>query len=134
MPLAFRWFGRSSIKRNMVRTFSSFGSQTVIAECPKMTALFDRARVLAQSTCTILITGETGTGKGLLASSIHALSPRAGKPFVGLNCANLSETLLESELFGVAKGAFTGAHTSRRGLCEAAAGGTLFLDEVAWVR
>jgi DNA-binding NtrC family response regulator len=97
---------------------------------PAMRAVFDRARVAARGTSTILILGESGTGKELMARAIHAESPRAKAPFVAVSCAAIPETLLESELFGYEKGAFTGAATRRKGKFEAAHGGTLFLDEI----
>ncbi|UCE60282.1 MAG: sigma-54-dependent Fis family transcriptional regulator [Phycisphaerales bacterium] len=89
-----------------------------------------RLKKIARSKSTVLIVGETGTGKELFAQAIHENSPRAGKPFKVLNCAAVSETLLESELFGHVKGAFTGAIVDRKGLVQAADGGTLFLDEI----
>src|SRR5439155_15219052 len=87
-------------------------------------------RVTASET-TVLITGESGTGKEVISNLIHQGSPRSGKPFVAINCAALPETLLESELFGHEKGAFTGAIATKIGRIEQAAGGTLFLDEIA---
>ena len=102
----------------------------IIAGDAKMQAALDLARSVAPTDATVLITGETGTGKELMARAIHHWSPRAEQAFVAVNCAALAETLLESELFGHEKGAFTGAVAQRRGRFELAHGGTLFLDEV----
>jgi transcriptional regulator with PAS, ATPase and Fis domain len=85
--------------------------------------------LVSKTTIPVLVLGETGSGKGLVAEAIHQRSARAGGPFVRINCAALSETLLETELFGHERGAFTGAHAAKRGLLEAASGGTVFLDE-----
>jgi DNA-binding NtrC family response regulator len=95
-----------------------------------MQAVFELAKTAARSNSTILVLGESGTGKEVLARAIHAESPRAGEPFVAVSCAALTESLLESELFGHEKGSFTGAIARRKGKFEAAHGGTLFLDEV----
>jgi DNA-binding NtrC family response regulator len=102
----------------------------LVTRSPAMQGVFELARTAARSPSTILILGESGTGKELLARAIHAESARSAGPFVPVSCAALTETLLESELFGYEKGAFTGAATRRPGKFEAAARGTLFLDEV----
>jgi two-component system, NtrC family, response regulator AtoC len=104
--------------------------QDVISKSPAMRKVFELAQVAARSNSTILILGESGSGKEVLARAIHAESQRAGGPFVAVSCAALTESLLESELFGHEKGAFTGAVARRRGKFESAHGGTLFLDEV----
>ena len=103
----------------------------LIGRSPAMQQLFDMVSLVADSSATVLIQGESGTGKELVAKTIHQLSSRRQKPFVVVDCGSLPETLLESELFGHVKGAFTGAVTSKPGLFEAANGGTIFLDEIA---
>ncbi len=103
----------------------------LIGRSPIMRQLFDMTRLVADSSATVLIQGESGTGKELLANTIHALSNRKDRPFVVVDCGSLPETLLESELFGHVKGAFTGAVANKRGLFEEADGGTIFLDEIA---
>src|SRR5690242_17239868 len=95
-----------------------------------MRRVFDLAERVAATDTTVLILGETGTGKDLLAQEIHDRSPRAGKAFIAVNCAALPENLIESELFGYEKGAFTGAAQMKKGKFELASGGTLFLDEI----
>ncbi|MFB3920598.1 MAG: sigma-54-dependent transcriptional regulator [Terriglobia bacterium] len=105
-----------------------FGS--MIGSSPAMRELFNLADRVAAADVTVLIQGESGTGKELLAREIHRRSNRGSKPFVALNCAAVPENLIESELFGYEKGAFTGATAQKRGKCELANGGTLFLDEV----
>jgi two-component system, NtrC family, response regulator HydG len=107
-----------------------FGFEGVIGSSPGMHEVVKRLRQIAPTNATVLITGESGTGKELVAKAIHNNSPRRYKPFVPLNCAALSENILESELFGHIKGAFTGADRERKGWFEHANGGTLFLDEV----
>src|SRR5207302_364108 len=98
---------------------------------PQMAELFVTLQRVARASCTVLLGGETGTGKELVARAIHAESPRRKAPFQAVNCATFSPTLLESELFGHVRGAFTGAVRDRAGLFALADGGTLFLDEVA---
>jgi len=104
--------------------------EAIVTRNPLMLRLLEQAHMVAQSDVSILINGQSGTGKEVLAQAIHAASPRAGKPFIAINCGALPEQLLESELFGHAKGAFTGAVSAREGLFQAAEGGTLFLDEI----
>ncbi|XXU19221.1 sigma-54 dependent transcriptional regulator [Sorangium sp. So ce861] len=108
----------------------SLRAKALVFEDPRSQALLDRIRQIAPSDATLLVTGETGTGKEIVARHIHALSHRRGRPFVAVNCGAWSESLVESELFGHEKGAFTGATTSKAGWFEAADGGTLFLDEI----
>ncbi len=102
----------------------------MIGRSRAMLELFDTVKRLARHQSTILILGESGTGKELIARALHTLGPRRDGPFVAVNCATLSEPLLESELFGHERGAFTGADRSKEGVMETADGGTLFLDEV----
>ncbi len=108
-----------------------YGMETIVGNSPAMEELFDTIRQAAPTQATILITGETGTGKELVAHAVHRLSPRAKAPFVAVHCAALASNILESELFGHEKGAFTGAIARRRGRFEMADGGTLFLDEIS---
>jgi len=108
----------------------AYGLDRVIGVSQVMASLFEMVRAIAPTSSTVLITGESGTGKELVARAIHGLSSRGDGPFVSVNCGALPDTLLESELFGYVKGAFTDARTSKKGLFEAASGGTLFLDEV----
>ncbi|MGC4006421.1 MAG: sigma-54 factor interaction domain-containing protein [Pirellulales bacterium] len=102
----------------------------LVGECPAIVALQSTLRRVAPTELAVLLLGENGTGKEVVSQAIHYLSPRRNQPFVAVNCAALTETLLESELFGHEKGAFTDAHESRIGKFELAAGGTLFLDEI----
>ncbi len=109
---------------------SKFGLENIVGESPVMREIFDIVQQVAPTRATVLVTGESGTGKELIAKAVHQLSPRAKLPFVTVHCAALSPTLLESELFGHERGAFTGAHERRIGRFEQAQGGTLFLDEI----
>ena len=104
--------------------------EVVVGRSPRMRAVFDFVRVIADSDSSVLVTGETGTGKELIANLIHQSSARRHKPFVPVSCAILSETLIESELFGHERGAFTGAIKERPGRFELANGGTIFLDDI----
>jgi two-component system, NtrC family, response regulator AtoC len=116
-----------SLRRALDRT-SAFGE--LIGESPAMRDIFALVRRVANNRSSVLITGESGTGKEVVARTLHFASPRAAKPFVPINCTAIPEGLLESELFGHVRGAFTGAHASKTGLFEKANGGTLFLDEI----
>ncbi len=107
-----------------------YGLDRVIGVSQVMASLFEMVRAIAPTSSTVLVTGESGTGKELVARAIHGLSSRPEGPFVSINCGALPDTLLESELFGHVKGAFTDARQGKKGLFEAASGGTLFLDEV----
>jgi two-component system response regulator GlrR len=104
--------------------------ETIVTRSPNMLRLLEQARMVAQSDVSLLINGQSGTGKEILAQAIHNASPRGKNAFIAINCGALPEQLLESELFGHARGAFTGAVSSREGLFQAAEGGTLFLDEI----
>lgn len=114
-----------------VRTAQPLGLEDMLGQSEPMRRLFETIQVVADSQATVLIQGESGTGKELVARTLHRLSPRRERPMVVVECSSLPETLLESELFGHVKGAFTGAATNRRGLFEEASGGTIFLDEIA---
>jgi len=117
--------GRMAIERRRLQRLTG-----IVGETDAIREALERVVQIAPVAATVLVTGESGTGKELVARGIHALSPRRHKPFIAVNVAALSETLLESELFGHEKGAFTGAIDARRGLFELADGGTIFLDEI----
>ena len=112
------------------RLDDKYGFENIIGRSPQMLAVFGLVEQVAPSQASILITGESGTGKELIAQAIHQRSPRRDAPFIKVSCAALPETLLESELFGHERGAFTGALSRRAGRFEMAAGGTIFLDEI----
>ncbi len=121
---------RAIVRVSDTATTLSVPPHTIILGDPAMAELYELARRVARSSIPVLIRGETGVGKELAAAVVHAASPRAGKPFISVNCAAIPESLAESELFGHAKGAFSGALAAKTGLVEAADGGTLFLDEI----
>ena len=117
-----------------LQAFLDSGSKehpAVIGQAPAMLGILQQAREFARSSATVLLTGESGTGKEVVARFIHQASPRANGPYVRVNCAALCENLLESELFGHERGAFTGAVNRRTGRFESADGGTLLLDEIS---
>src|SRR3989441_5243816 len=109
---------------------ASRGADAIVAESPAMKDVLRLVQKVAPAKTTVLIAGESGTGKELIARALHEMSPRAERPFVAVNCGAIPEQLIESELFGHAKGAFTGASGAKRGLFEEADGGTLLLDEI----
>jgi len=121
---------REEVVRLKREVGQAYGLDRVIGVSQVMASLFEMVRAIAPTSSTVLVTGESGTGKELVARAIHGLSGRADGPFVSINCGALPDTLLESELFGHVKGAFTDARQGKKGLFEAANGGTLFLDEV----
>ena len=109
---------------------AKFGLENIVGQSPAMKEIFEIVQQVAPTRATVLVLGESGTGKEVIAKALHRLSPRAKLPFVTVHCAALAPTLLESELFGHERGAFTGAHERRIGRFEQAQGGTLFLDEI----
>jgi two-component system response regulator PilR (NtrC family) len=115
-------FKRDAAQRNSL--------DNILGESEPMRKLKQTIRTIAPTNSTVIISGESGTGKELVARAIHTCSPRSGEPFVSVNCGAFPETLLESELFGYVKGAFTGATSNKRGLFELSSGGTIFLDEI----
>src|SRR5277367_3061192 len=125
---SLKWKKEAGYLRRELRRLT--GLDNIIGQSPKMKAIFDLIQTIAPQSSRVLITGESGTGKELVARAIHENSARSNTPFVTINCGAFPESLLESELFGYMKGAFTGANENRRGLFQAAHGGTLFMDEI----
>ncbi len=125
---SLQWKKEAGYLRRELRRLT--GLDNIIGKSPKMRAIFDLIQTVAPQSSRMLITGESGTGKELVARAIHENSARAQAPFITINCGAFPETLLESELFGYMKGAFTGANENRQGLFQAAHGGTLFMDEI----
>src|ERR1700720_4638899 len=125
---SLKWKKEAGYLRRELRRLT--GLDNIIGQSEKMREIFDMIQTVAPQTSRVLITGESGTGKELVARAIHENSQRAQNPFITINCGAFPETLLESELFGYMKGAFTGAAENRQGLFQAAHGGTLFMDEI----
>src|ERR1700758_4805235 len=125
---SLKWKKEAGYLRRELRRLT--GLDNIIGQSGKMRAIFDLIQTVAPQSSRVLITGESGTGKELVARAIHENSARSQAPFVTINCGAFPETLLESELFGYMKGAFTGANENRQGLFQAAHGGTLFMDEI----
>lgn len=125
---SLKWKKEAGYLRRELRRLT--GLDNIIGQSPKMRAIFELIQTIAPQSSRVLITGESGTGKELVARAIHENSMRAQAPFITINCGAFPETLLESELFGYMKGAFTGANENRQGLFQAAHGGTLFMDEI----
>jgi two-component system, NtrC family, response regulator PilR len=125
---SLQWKKEAGYLRRELRRLT--GLDNIIGQSEKMRAIFDLIQTVAPQSSRVLITGESGTGKELVARAIHENSARAQAPFITINCGAFPETLLESELFGYVKGAFTGANENRQGLFQAAHGGTLFMDEI----
>jgi two-component system NtrC family response regulator len=116
--------------RETARTEAGARFEDMIGSTPRMRHIFETVRLVARTDITVLVQGESGTGKELIARAVHGQSRRKNAPFVAINCGAIPETLLESELFGHEKGAYTGAHIQRKGKLELADGGTVFLDEI----
>jgi two-component system response regulator PilR (NtrC family) len=125
---SLKWKKEAGYLRRELRRLT--GLDNILGQSPKMRAIFELIQTIAPQSSRVLITGESGTGKELVARAIHENSQRAQAPFITINCGAFPETLLESELFGYMKGAFTGANENRQGLFQAAHGGTLFMDEI----
>jgi DNA-binding NtrC family response regulator len=121
---------RREVRQLRERLDTAFRFENILGASPAMQRVFDVVRKVAPTDLTVLITGESGTGKELIANALHQNSPRKNRPFIKVNCAAMARELVESELFGHEKGAFTGAVAAREGKFEAADGGTLFLDEI----
>jgi len=125
---------RSRLKKENIKLqqerFSGYSFQNIVGKSNRMQKVFESIQMVAKTDLTVLITGESGTGKDLTARAIHALSPRKKAPFISINCPTLPENILESELFGYKKGAFTNAVRDKKGLFQEADTGTIFLDEI----